>query len=113
MKNLQLSDNEFKMLSDILLVDLFNLAEKPEFLEEEDYNPKEYIDRHISLCAHFNIDFWHTIELRNNLYDYEQLKAIYKGISIKNFSENYVEPTQAEHQQAFLRALLRNKMNNK
>lgn len=111
--NIKLSQKQFDEISELLKDDIEDLANHPEFFEEMNYDPKDYIDKRIELCALFEIDFWNTADLYCDHFSFERMKALYNGQSLKAFNEQYESPNDAELAKGFLKALIKGKKNPK
>lgn len=109
MGSILLSDKQLEIIKDLLKEDIEDMANKPEFLEQDDINPKEYIDERIELCKLFDIDFWYNIDLMCSHFEFNGLKAIYNGQLFKDYVASYEIPTQAELVRDFARVLFKPK----
>jgi hypothetical protein len=107
MQTILLKENQFTIVADLLRQDAEKLAEDLNFFQENDLDPKEYIDERIHLCSVFKIDFWHAVSLNSHDFFSKRLKAIYDGIAIQDFENSYKSLSQEELAKDFLKALFK------
>lgn len=113
MKTINFSDKQFESIRDLIDKDISDLTEDPRFLGDLELNPKEYIDEMISLAAIFNLDFWKVSNINCSSYSYEKLKALYNGISERDFIESYEQPSEEELVAKMFKGILKGKDLNK
>jgi hypothetical protein len=102
MPNFTLTEKQYADLKHILMCDNADLADHPQFFEETasdpyaDFDTTRYIDDRIELCKALEIDFWESASAFSHPYNIRRLKAIYGGLSIKEFEEKHERPTGIE-----------------
>jgi hypothetical protein len=102
----KLTDGQIAILKGIIRADIVDLAQSPEFFDQMNYEPKAYIDDRIALTEQFGLDFWKEIELFCSHVEFERLKALYNGSTLRQFYETYQAPSEPALAKAFLRALI-------
>ncbi|KAA9038750.1 hypothetical protein FW778_14495 [Ginsengibacter hankyongi] len=89
MENFTLTPKQYDDLKHIFMVDNADIGQHPEYFEEANVSPKDYLDERIALCEAFKIDFWESAGDLSRHYDHERLKAMYIGMSIEEFDKQY------------------------
>jgi len=89
MGNFTFTPKQYDDLKHIFMVDNADIGEHPEYFEEANIDPKDYLDERIALCKAFKIDFWESACVLSTHYNYERLNALYIGKSMEEFDKQY------------------------
>lgn len=109
MTTITLSDVDFKILRSLIQNDMTDLAEDGDFFEQNECNPKEYIEERIALGRQFDLDLWKVVRVYCADFASERLKAIYNGKTAREFLETYEIPSQPELTKKFLKSIIESK----
>jgi len=105
MKSYDLTDKEYEIIREVLRADINFITADPGFLEQLEYEPRQYIDERKALAAKFNLDFWQIAEEDGTYRAWKCLEALYDGKTWKEFDSTFREPTNKEYELMFLKNL--------
>lgn len=105
MKQLSLTDYQYKYIKELLEKDAEEIANDVSFFDQLKWDPKKFVDDRVELCKAFDIDFWQCVADNCNHYEEMRLRALCEGIDPKKFKETYSDPGEAEHARRFLRTM--------